>query len=115
MKQWTCGVLLVAMAATLGGCEPATGPQQPVKSVPDPAHVQTALGMEPAELALLLELAGGMPRQPVAPQPWMPGMGHPLDGLPPEQVRQLFAAAGVDPERYLPLPCGDCAEEGDAR
>lgn len=118
MNQPRSGVLLLAAVATLGGCEPATGPQQPVNPVPDPGYVQAALGMEPAELALLLELAGGMPQQPVAAQPWQPGMEHPLDGLTPAQVRELVRAAGVSPGRYVPpglLSCEDCAGEDDGR
>lgn len=102
----------------LAGCEHATGVQQRARTVPDPALVQSVTGINRAELTMLLETAGGLEQAPVEGVPWQPGMAHPLDGLTPEQVRQLFTAAGLPAEKYAAQflhPCDSCARVSGAR
>jgi hypothetical protein len=111
-------VLLLVAAVLLGGCEHAAVLQPPPRSGPDPQLVQSATGLEPAELAALLRLADRVESIRLDGEPWTPAMGHPLDGLSPDQIRQLFAAAGLPAERYASAwlhPCKPCADGSGAR
>lgn len=117
-RKYTPAALLFAAAAMLAGCEHATGVQQRARTVPDPVLVQSVTGMDPAELAVLLDMAGGLENAPVKGVPWHPPMPHPLDGLTPEQVQQLFTAAGLSAEKYAArwlYPCDSCARVSGAR
>lgn len=104
-------------AALLGGCEHAMSLPQP-RSGPDPQMVQSVTGLEPAELAALLRLADRVESTPLDGESWTPTMGHPLDGLSPDQIRELFAAAGLSAElraAHWLHPCETCRDVIGAR
>ena len=55
----------------------------------------------PQHRAALLEMADRVQREP-AGTPALPPIGHPLEGLTEAQITELFSAAGLSPEPYLP-------------
>ncbi|HEX6370011.1 MAG TPA: hypothetical protein VF006_13910 [Longimicrobium sp.] len=112
------GILLLWMPAFLSGCEHTTGLQQPSRAIPEPQLVRSATGLEPAELATLLRMADRVEPTGLSGKPWGPSMAHPLDGLTPGQVQQLFSAAGLAADRYAApwiLPCDSCTNVSGAR
>jgi hypothetical protein len=118
LKKCAPGVLLLMTAALLGGCEPTTGVQQPPRSIPDPRQVHSVTGLQPAELAALLAMAGPVEHASLSGEPWFPPAAHPLDGLTPDQVQRLFTAAGLPAERYAARwlhPCDPCTDPSSAR
>jgi hypothetical protein len=102
--KWT-GAL--AAVLTLGACDHATGVQPRPSPQPDPALVQAAIGLEPAELALLLRMAERM-EQAVASGAIRFPATHPLDGVSDAQIRELSAISGIPIERLLAGPAAPC-------
>lgn len=89
-------------AASLAGCEHVTGAQPLVRTRPDLAVEQSLTGLTAEELTMLLDVAARVQSEFAEGQRKLPAMGHPLEGLPPEQIDALFTAARMDPDRYLP-------------
>ncbi len=108
--------LLAAVAAVLlAGCEQATGSHADARPRPEAVFGQAAAALTPQERAALIDMADRVQREP-AGTPALPPAGHPLEGLTEAQINELFSAAGLSPEPYLPTGfqfCKvDCGERG---
>lgn len=97
--KWTAG--LAAVAVTLGACDHATGVQPRLSPQPDPAYMQAAVRLEPAELALLLAMAERMEQAVASGAIRFTPTRHPLEGLSDAQIQELSAISGMPIERLL--------------
>lgn len=95
-------LLAAAAAVLLAGCEHATGSHADVRPRPELMFGQAAAGLAPHELAALVDMADRVQREPANGTPALPPTGHPLEGLTEAQINELFSAAGLSPEPYLP-------------
>lgn len=115
MNNYTPRLLAVAAAVLLAGCEQATGSHAEVRQRAEAVLGQAAEGLTPRERAAFVEMIERAQREP-AGTPALPPTGHPLDGLTEAQINELFSAAGLSPEPYLPPGfkfCQvDCGEHG---
>lgn len=114
MRNYTPHLLAAAAVVLLAGCEHATGSRADVR--PRPEFGQAAAALAPHELAALHEMADRVRREPAERTPPLARMEHPLKGLTEAQINELFSAAGLSPEPYLPpgfkFCTADCAESG---
>jgi hypothetical protein len=88
--------------ALLAGCEHATDARPAAHPRPEAAEAGALLGIPAEELESLLETADRAQRRFQSGELRFPRTGHPLDGLSAEQIHELFSAAGLSPEPYLP-------------
>lgn len=96
--KWTA--ILVA-ALTLGACDHATGVQPRLSPQPDSALIQAVIGLEPAEFALLLEMAERMEQAVASGAIRFTATRYPLEGLSDAQIQELSAISGMPIERLL--------------
>ena len=94
--------VLMSSLVTVGACEHATGSQPRVRPHPEFAQAQAMFRISDGEMALLLETADRVEQKYLSGELRFPQTGHPLDGLAPEQIQALFAAARLPAEPYLP-------------
>jgi hypothetical protein len=114
MQRFRFVVLSLAVCAMVAGCEHVTGPTPRVAPAPAPAPaeartkfnsalIQETLDISAEEVAVLLKMADRMDRAIASGRfEWPEMSGHPLDGLTEKQIQELFAAAGMRVEDYLP-------------
>lgn len=117
-RKCTAGAIAAVAALLLSGCEQATGTQTLARPHPRLAEAQAFMDMPADELILLLETADRVQQQYLSGELRLPRTGHPLDGLSPVQIQELFAAAGIPAEPYLPKTpaCRTrCPGAGDSR
>jgi len=107
-------IIAGVIAGGLSACEHATGPQPRVRVEPAAASASSPRysaaitemakmsGLDPADLVLLMEMGGESEKASASGTPSLPAIGHPLDEVAKAQIHELFTAAGLRAEDYLP-------------